>query len=104
MQRLFLLFLALAASTLCPAAEGPIRVLFLGHDNEHHNSAAYLPILMREFGRDAIYFDYFTKPDCLSKETLGHYDAVGTSPMPPLGLILKPQELEDIQAFLQTLK
>ncbi|MEP6669259.1 MAG: PVC-type heme-binding CxxCH protein [Chthoniobacter sp.] len=76
MKRLFLLFLALAASTLCPAAEGPIRVLFLGHESEHHNSAAYLPILMREFGRDAIYFDYFTKPDCLNKETLGHYDAV----------------------------
>ena len=32
------------------------------------------------------------------------YEAIGASPMPPLGLILKPQELEDIKAYLQTLK
>ena len=32
------------------------------------------------------------------------YENLGTSPMPPMGLILKPQELEDIQAFLQTLR
>lgn len=75
-MRLFLLFLALAASTFCRAAEGPIRILFLGHESEHHNSAAYLPILVRELGRDAIHFDYFTKPECLNTETLGHYDAV----------------------------
>jgi putative membrane-bound dehydrogenase-like protein len=32
------------------------------------------------------------------------YQQLGVSPMPPMGLILKPQELADIQAFLQTLK
>ncbi len=32
------------------------------------------------------------------------FEALGASPMPPMGLILKPQELADVQAFLQTLK
>ncbi len=32
------------------------------------------------------------------------YEALGASPMPPMGLILKPQELADVQAYLQTLK
>lgn len=33
-------------------------------------------MLMQRFGREAIYFDYYTKPDCLTANTLGHYDAV----------------------------
>jgi len=32
------------------------------------------------------------------------YEYLGTSPMPPMGVMLKPQELEDIKSFLQTLK
>ena len=32
------------------------------------------------------------------------YEALGASPMPPMGLVLKPQELEDVKAYLQTLK
>jgi len=32
------------------------------------------------------------------------FEKLGVSPMPPMGLILKPQELEDVKAYLQTLK
>jgi mono/diheme cytochrome c family protein len=32
------------------------------------------------------------------------YEQLGVSPMPPMGLILKPQELADVKAYLQTLK
>src|SRR6478672_7021180 len=69
-----LTILALAASL--QAAPGPIRVLFLGHESEHHDSAKYCPLLMKEMGREAIYFDYFTRPDVLNTEMLSHYDAV----------------------------
>ncbi len=59
------------------AGSGPIRVLFLGHESTHHDSGKVLPLLMQNFGREAIWFDYFTHPDqCLNSETLSHYDAV----------------------------
>ena len=73
---LLTVFLALVLTITASAATRPIRVLFLGHESEHHNSGKYLPYLMANVGRDGIYFDYFTQPDCLNAETLSHYDAV----------------------------
>jgi mono/diheme cytochrome c family protein len=32
------------------------------------------------------------------------FQQLGVSPMPPMGLVLKKQELEDVKAYLQTLK
>ena len=40
--------------------QGPVRILFLGHDSKHHNSNAYFPMLAKALGRDGIYFDYHT--------------------------------------------
>jgi len=63
---LFIGALALAARvapTSTPTStpkEGAIRVLFLGHESEHHNSNKYYPMLSKALGRDAIYFDYVT--------------------------------------------
>ncbi|MCB1228781.1 MAG: ThuA domain-containing protein [Verrucomicrobiae bacterium] len=67
----------------CLAAEarpdsGPIRVLFVGHDVEHHNSNAYYPMLAQALGRDAIYFDYVTTTVAAfgDADYLDHFDAV----------------------------
>lgn len=60
------------------AAEGrPVRILFLGHDSEHHNSNEYYPMLSQALGRDAIYFDYETEVDqALDPEYLSKFDGV----------------------------
>jgi uncharacterized protein len=79
MKRLLLLlplaliaFLSLAqtAPEQHPTKEGPLRILFLGHDQEHHNSNAYFPMLSEALGREAIYFDYHTDVE----EALGDYN------------------------------
>ena len=73
---LLLLTAAFAApgfSSQAKADDGPIRVLFLGHESEHHNSNLYYPMLSRALGRDAIYFDYVTSVE----EALGDADYLG---------------------------
>ncbi|CAN5911335.1 hypothetical protein BH11VER1_BH11VER1_13740 [soil metagenome] len=76
MKRLTLSLIAITLAASLQAAPGPIRILFLGHESDHHDSAKYCPILMKEMGREAIYFDYFTQPEVLNSETLSNYDAV----------------------------
>ena len=41
-------------------AAGPVRVLFLGHEGEQHNSNKFFPMVAKALGTDAIYFDYVT--------------------------------------------
>ena len=57
---------------------GPIRVLFLGHDSKHHNSNKYYPMLAKGLGSDGIYFDYVTTVEEAfdDAEFLGQFDAV----------------------------
>jgi putative membrane-bound dehydrogenase-like protein len=64
------------SSVLADPAPRPLRVLFLGHESKHHDSGAYAPLLMEAMGREAIYFDYRTSPDCLEPATLALYDAL----------------------------
>lgn len=56
---LFIGALAIAARVAPTSTpkEGAIRVLFLGHESEHHNSNKFYPMLAKGLGRDAIYFD-----------------------------------------------
>ncbi len=55
-------FLGLGFETVSARpSEGPVRVLFLGHEKAHHNSNAYYPMLAQALGQEAIYFDYVTK-------------------------------------------
>ena len=58
--------------------QGPIRVLFLGHDSKHHNSNKYYPMLAKGLGVDGIYFDYVTTVEEAfgDAESLGQFDAV----------------------------
>ncbi|MDX1637038.1 MAG: ThuA domain-containing protein [Balneolaceae bacterium] len=55
---------------------GPIQVLFLGHNSEHHNSEAYAPLLASALADDGIYFSYTENPDELTPENLAKYDAL----------------------------
>ena len=72
------IFAAPKTKTELKTKEGAIRVLFLGHESEHHNSNKYYPMLAKALGRDAIYFDYVTSvEDALGDATfLGKFDAL----------------------------
>jgi putative membrane-bound dehydrogenase-like protein len=72
-KSLLSLLLLLGALNVHGTDEGPVRVLFLGHDAEHHPSNAYFPMISKALGRDAIYFDYMTSVE----EALGDADYLG---------------------------
>ena len=98
--RLAAYLLVIAASTLSlKAASGPVRVLFLGHENPLHKSGVYLPLLMRSLGREAIYFDSFTTTDCLTEETLRPYDAVMLYANHE---VLKPEQFQALNSFIES--
>ena len=67
-----------ADAPAAPAADGrPIEVLFLGHASEHHNSAAFMPLLAAPLAQRGIHLTYVEDPAAaLTPETLRYYDAL----------------------------
>jgi len=55
---------------------GKLQILFLGHNSEHHNSAALMPLLAAQLAVDGINFTYTSNPDDLNTENLDKYDAL----------------------------
>ena len=79
---------------------GPIRVLFVGHEADHHPSGVYAPMLMEALGRDAIWFDYVTTPEAAfgDKEFLANYDAVL---LYANHAKIEPAHWENLKAFIE---
>src|SRR6186713_2278729 len=73
---LILLAMSMAACTRRDDGPRKIEVLFLGHNSEHHNSAAYMPILASALATEGINFTYASDPAVLNRETLDQYDAL----------------------------
>ena len=62
-------------STAAPASpRGAIRVLFLG--SEAAGSRKHCHTVMRDFGRDALWFDYTADPALVTPEWIAQFDAV----------------------------
>lgn len=58
------------------AEPGTLKVLFLGHNSQHHNSNIYSPILKEALAPRHVQLDYATTVDALNPENLKQYDAV----------------------------
>lgn len=55
----------------------PLRVLFLGHDQQHHPSSTLVPLLAAPLARRGIQLTYVMTPEeALIPEKLRHYDAL----------------------------
>jgi hypothetical protein len=74
MKLLTTLAFTVLTATLATAATGPIRVLHLGKDGT--DSAKHAHSIMRDLGRDAIWFDYTSDPSIVTPEWIAKFDAV----------------------------
>jgi len=70
------LVLAAAFPRAQGAAPAPVKVLFLGHHSEHHNSAKFEPMLAAALAPEKITFDYSEDPADLNTAKLAQYDAL----------------------------
>jgi putative membrane-bound dehydrogenase-like protein len=65
----------LRSSSQNPSSQnGPIRVLFLG--TEEDDSRKHCHAVMRDFGREALWFDYTADPAQVTPEWIARFDAV----------------------------
>lgn len=74
MNRFFPLVLALSLPPFSQAAPSPLRVLFLGSGET--GGRQHCHTLMRDFGREALWFDYAADPALVTPEWLAQFDAV----------------------------
>lgn len=72
----FGLFVLAQYGSSASAEPGNLRVLFLGHNSQHHNSNLYSPILKEALAPQHVDLDYVTTVDALNSENLKQYDAV----------------------------
>src|SRR6186713_761307 len=68
------LFLALFVALALKCVADPIRVLYLGTAERAPRMAAHA--LMRDLGRDAIWFDYVSNPNAATPEFVAKFDVV----------------------------
>ncbi len=68
------LLLALFVALALDAAAGPIRVLYLGTPERAPRLACHA--LMRDLGRDAIWFDYVSRPADATADFVAKFDVV----------------------------
>ncbi|MBX7206727.1 MAG: c-type cytochrome [Verrucomicrobiaceae bacterium] len=70
-----LLVSSFAFSLAAYAATGPVRVLFVGHDTPERTSGKRCHVLMRDLGRDAIWFDFEAVSNATDAvDRLGQFD------------------------------
>ena len=67
------LLIALFVSLALACAANPIRVLYLGTRRPRPRMTCH--VLMQELGRDAIWFDYTSDPQAVTREWLAKFDA-----------------------------
>jgi putative membrane-bound dehydrogenase-like protein len=67
---------ALGLTLSSSAASGPVRVLFAGKESAERTAGKHCHNLMRDLGRDAIWFDYVEEVGALTPDYLAHFDVV----------------------------
>ncbi len=74
MKKFLVLILLAAFAGSAFAATGPLEVLFVGGDDA--TSRLHAHVLMRELGREAIWFEYASDAKAVTPEWAGRFDAV----------------------------